>query len=119
MAAVLSTVLAGVVACSANPAMDFCTGYGDAMHALVVAAREYESRPEHFTAVYQSTVDELRQVRATAPDTRLRSAFDTAWFTFSVFTGSDARFADFLTRADFSGNAVVIACAEYGVDVRV
>ena len=52
------------------------------------------------------------------PTTNLRTAFDRALFTFSVFE-ADEDLADFLTRADFSTNAVVIACADYGIDVTV
>jgi hypothetical protein len=116
---VLAAVSCGTVACSGqNPATDFCTSYGTAMHQLVVAAKQYDAYPENFSSVYQSTLDNLRHIRAKAPDNRLRSAFDTASFTFSVFSG-DRSFAQFLTRADFSGNAVVIACTEYGVDIRV
>jgi len=51
-------------------------------------------------------MDRLTEIRRTAPDDTLRSAFDTAAFTFSVF-GADADITDFLTRADFSENAVV------------
>jgi hypothetical protein len=63
-------------------------------------------------------MDRMAEIRGKAPDDRLRSAFDTAAFSFSVF-GADAGFADFLTRADFRENAVVRVCSEYGVDVRV
>jgi hypothetical protein len=119
LTAVLAATLCGTVACSGqNPATDFCTSYGTVMHGLVAAAKQYDAYPENFSSVYRSTLESLRHIRAKAPDNRLRSAFDTAAFTFSVFNG-DRSFAQFLTRADFSGNAVVIACAEYGVDVRV
>jgi len=119
-AVVLTAVVSGTVSCSiANPAADFCSSYGKAMHGLVVAAREYQKYPDDFTSTYKSTMDSMRQIRAKAPDDRLRGAFDTAAFTFSVFDGGNASLADFLTRADFSGNAVVTTCAEYGVEVTV
>ena len=97
---------------------DFCTSYGSAMHDLVVAARQYQAYPANFASIYKSTMDRMPEIRGKAPDDRLRSAFDTASFTFSVF-GADAGLADFLSRADFSENAVVRACSDYGVDVKV
>jgi hypothetical protein len=118
LAAVAGCVAA---ACSSGSgaAGEFCTGYANALHDLVVAARQYNAYPANFASIYESTMDRLTELRRTAPDDKLRSAFDTAAFTFSVF-GADAGFADFLTRADFSENAVVRTCsADYGVDVKV
>lgn len=120
-AAALVAVAACVTAAcggSSGVANDFCTGYASAMHDLVVAARQYNAYPANFASIYKSTMDRLSDVRRQAPDDKLRSAFDTAAFTFSVF-GADAGLADFLSRADFSENAVIRACSEYGVDVKI
>lgn len=94
------------------PATRFCDGYADALRPLVAAARTYD--PAEFDRTLESTLTALDRLRA--PDERLRSALDTASFTFTVF-GSPERLAEFLTRADFSDNAVVLACAEYGVEI--
>ncbi|HET9142584.1 hypothetical protein [Actinophytocola sp.] len=118
-AALLAVALSGAASCSGdNPATDFCTGYGDAMHGLVAAARQYPMNPANFTATYKSTMDNIGKVRAKAPDERLRSAFDRSMFTFSVFD-NEASLADLLSRADFSTNAVILTCAEYGLDITV
>jgi hypothetical protein len=118
-AVLLAVVGSGAVACGeANPANDFCSSYGNAMHEVVSAARQYASDPAAFASTYKSTMDNIGQVRAKAPDDRLRSAFDRSMFTFSVFS-SDKDLADFVSRADFAGDAVVLTCAEYGVDIRV
>jgi hypothetical protein len=110
----------GSAACSAasGAANEFCTGYGSAMHDLAVAARQYQAYPGNFGSIYKSTMDRMAEIRTKAPDDTLRSAFDRAAFTFSVFSG-DAGLADFLSRADFAENAVVKACADYGVNVTV
>jgi hypothetical protein len=106
-------------ACSQeNPASDFCSSYGKAFGTVVAAARRYATDPATFTATYKTTMDNIGQIRAKAPDDTLRSAFDRSLFSFTVFE-SDEDLAEFLTRADFSGNAVVIACADYGVTVTV
>jgi hypothetical protein len=119
----LTVVLATAVVTGAcakdNSATDFCHSYGDAVRGMVAAARQYAVNPANFTAAYKSTMDSLDAVRAKAPDEKLRTAFDKAMFTFSVFSGDDKSLADFLTRADFANNAVVQACAEDGVDVAV
>jgi hypothetical protein len=86
------------------------------MHDLVVAARHYADSPTRFTRVYRAAMADLRRLRAGAPDDQLRKAFDTASFTFTVFSEDAAR-ADFLTRADFHDNALVLACADYGVEI--
>ena len=86
---------------------------------MVAAARQYSANPANFTAAYKSTMDSLDTVRAKAPDDKLRTAFDKAMFTFSVFSGDDKGLADFITRSDFSNNAVVQACAEDGVEIAV
>jgi hypothetical protein len=104
---------AGLAGCGGNaPATDFCTGYSDAIHGLVTAARDYEQA--EFASTLESTMSTLDGLRAGAPDERLRDAFDTASFTFTVFSSPEL-LADFLRRADFSANAMVLACAEYGV----
>jgi len=116
--AVILLVAAGATACAGASAQTvaFCTDYGDAMHELVAAAREYAVAPDEFGTVLDATLADLRRLRAGAPDERLRGAFDTASFMFTVFSG-DAAMADFLARADFRDNEVVAACAEYGVEV--
>jgi hypothetical protein len=96
----------------------FCTDYGDAMHDLVVAARQYADSPARFAKVYRATKADLRRLRAGAPDERLRKAFDTASFTFTVFS-EDATRADFLSQADFHDNALVLACADHGVVLSI
>jgi hypothetical protein len=119
VAAVLVVAGSGVAACSiTNPASDFCTSYGDAVHEIVVAARKYDDDPAAFDATYKSMMDNLGKVRSKAPDATLRAAFDRSMFTFSVFD-TQRSLAAFIGRADFSGNAVVVACAEYGVEIRV
>ncbi|HEU5476101.1 MAG TPA: hypothetical protein VFV67_36205 [Actinophytocola sp.] len=117
-AVLLMAVGSAVAGCGGNPATDFCSSYGDAMHGLVVAARQYGANPANFSATYKSTMDSLGSVRTKAPDDKLRSAFDRSMFTFSVFD-TEASLADLLSRADFSTNAVVLTCAEYGLDVTV
>jgi hypothetical protein len=101
-----------------NPANDFCHSYGDAMHTVVAAARQYSSNPDNFTTAYKSTMDNIGNVRAKAPDSTLRSAFDRSMFTFQVFD-SEADLASFLSRADFTTNAVILTCADYGITVTV
>lgn len=104
-------------ACSAeNPANDFCTSYGDAMRGVVAAA--HGGDPAAFSAAYKSTMDALPGIRAKAPDDTLRSAFDRSMFTFSVF-GTDANLASFLSRVNFSDDAVITACNDYGVNIHV
>jgi hypothetical protein len=118
-AALVLLAMSGVVACSGdNPAGPFCSQYGDAMHGLVAAARQYPLNPANFSAIYKSTMDNLDKIRAKAPDERLRSAFDRSMFTFSVFD-NEASLADVLSRADFSTNAVILTCAEYGLNIPV
>lgn len=117
MPAVALLVTAVGTGCGANgPATEFCTGYGDAMRGLVVAARDYE--PAAFDQALDSTMSTLDDLRADAPDERLRDAFGTASFTFTVFSSNDL-LADFLRRADFSDNAMVRTCAEYGVQLDI
>ncbi len=118
-----AVVLLAAVALSAgcsqtNPASDFCSSYGKAIGGVVAAARHYATDPATFASTYKSTMDNIGEIRAKAPDDTLRSAFDRSLFTFTVF-GSEEDLAEFLTRADFSTNAVVIACADYGVTVTV
>lgn len=116
--AVILLVAAGSTACGGASAqtVSFCTDYGEAIHELVVAARGYAGATEEFATVYAATMADLDRLRAGAPDDRLRKAFDTASFTFTVFSEDRAR-ADFLTRADFSDNALVLACADYGIEL--
>jgi hypothetical protein len=116
IAALLVTVGSGCGV--ANPAGDFCSSYGAAVHDVVVAARGFDADPAGFASTYESTLEGLGKIRAKAPNDELRSAFDRSMFTFSVWD-SQEDLADFLGRADFSTNAVVIACAEYGVEVRI
>ncbi|HEY0448060.1 hypothetical protein [Actinophytocola sp.] len=111
-------VAVGTTACggASDQTVSFCNGYGTAMHELVVAARQYPDAPAQFATVYKATMADLDRLRAGAPSDRLREAFDTASFTFTVFSQDSAR-ADFLTRADFKDNALVLACAEYGIEL--
>ena len=117
-AVLLAAVGPVAVACSSgtDPANDFCTSYGDAMRGVVAAA--HAGDPVAFGKIYRSTMDNMSTVRAKAPDDKLRSAFDRSMFTFSVFS-NDSDLAGFLVRINFSDDAVVVACGEYGVDVRV
>ncbi len=116
--AAILLVAAGSAGCGgpSDQTSAFCTDYGDAMHDLVVAARQYDEAPARFATVYEATMNDLHRLRAGAPDERLREAFDTASFTFTVFSQDSAR-ADFLTRADFHDNALVLACADYGIEL--
>jgi hypothetical protein len=116
--ALLATVALSAGCSQTNPAGDFCSSYGKAFGTVVAAARQYATDPAVFASTYKSTMDNIGEIRAKAPDDTLRAAFDKSMFTFTVF-GSDADLAEFLTRADFSTNAVVIACADYGVTVTV
>jgi hypothetical protein len=113
---VAAGALAAGCAKGSGVANDFCSSYGGAMHDLVLAARQYQTYPANFTSIYKSTMDRLSEVRSKAPDDQLRTAFDKAAFTFSVF-GGDADLADFLSRTSPSENAVVQTCSQYGVDV--
>jgi hypothetical protein len=118
------TALAAVgcftVSCSggANPANDFCSNYGSAMHGVVSAAHQYAGDAAAFSAVYKSTLDSLPAVRDKAPDDTLRAAFDRSMFTLSVFS-NDADLAGFISRMDFANDAVIVACNDYGVNVKV
>ena len=116
----LAAVVPFAVACSngANPANDFCSSYGGAMHGVVAAAHQYAGNAAAFSAIYKSTMDSLPAIRDKAPDDKLRAAFDRSMFTFSVFS-NDADLAGFISRVNFSDDAVVVACGEYGVDVKV
>jgi hypothetical protein len=116
--AAILLVAAGFTACGGPSAQttSFCTDYGEAMHELVVAAKGYAESPGAFATTYDATMADLNRLRAGAPDERLRAAFDTASFTFTVFS-EDAAIADFLTRADFHDNALVLACADYGIEL--
>jgi hypothetical protein len=118
-AALLVAVGSAMVSCGGpNPASDFCSSYGDAVRGVVSAAHQYTADPAAFSNTYKSTMDGMGKIRAKAPDDELRSAFDRSMFTFSVFS-SDADLADFLNRADFSGNAVVLACADHGAPINL
>ena len=101
-----------------NPANDFCSSYGDAMHGVVAAAHQYTGDTAKFSAVYRSTMDSLPAIRAKAPDDALRTAFDRSMFTFSVFS-NDADLAGFIGRVDFNNDAVVMACGDHGVHISV
>lgn len=112
----LLTAVAAACSSGDNPASDFCTSYGDAMRGVLDAARAGDQAA--FSAAYKSTMDGLPAIRSKAPDDNLRSAFDRSMFTFSVF-GSGTDLAKFLARANFSDDAVIVACGEHGVEVRV
>lgn len=116
----LAAVGCWVAACgiSDNPANDFCSSYGNAMHGVVSAAHQYAGDTATFSAIYKSTLDSLPAIRDKAPDDALRSAFDRSMFTFSVFS-NDADLANFITRVDFANDAVILSCGDHGIDVRV
>jgi hypothetical protein len=114
----VAAVLAGAVtACGANPAAHFCDDYGKAVGELYAAAGSYAAAPAEFSTVVDTTMDTLSRLRAGAPNDELRTAFDSTQFAFTSFT-DDATLADFLTRADFTQDEVVKACAEYGIELR-
>ncbi len=113
---VVAALVGGVLAaCSGpNPAAHFCDGYGKAVSGLYVAAANYAAAPGEFSAVVDVTMDELSRLRAGAPNDELRRAFDSAYFSLTVFS-EDATLADFLARASFNQDDVVKACADYGI----
>lgn len=115
----IAAVVAGAsVACTGpNPAAHFCDDYGDAVGKLYAAAGNYAAAPDQFSAVVDTTMDELSRVRAGAPDDDLRRAFDSAYFSLTVFS-DDAALADFLDRTDFTQDDVVKACADYGIELK-
>lgn len=114
----VAAVLTGaLVACGGpNPATHFCEDYGAAVSPLYAAAGNYAAAPAEFSAVVDTAMDKLSRIRAGAPDDELRRAFDSAHFAFSVFT-EDAALAEFLTRADFTQDDVVKACADHGIEL--
>lgn len=97
-----------------NPATHFCDGYGKAVSGMYAAAANYEAAPDQFSAAVDVAMDELSRLRAGAPNDELRRAFDSAYFSLTVFS-EDASLADFLARTDFNQDDVVKACADYGV----
>jgi hypothetical protein len=115
---VIAAAVAGTLtACTGpNPATHFCDDYGDAVGKLYAAAGNYAAAPAEFSAVVDTTLDELSRVRAGAPDEDLRRAFDSAYFSLTVFS-DDAALADFLARADFTQDDVVKACSGYGIEL--
>lgn len=115
---VIVAVMAGALtACGGpNPATHFCEDYGKAVSGLYAAAGNYAAAPADFGAVVDATMDDLSRLRAGAPNDDLRRAFDSAHFALTVFS-DDAALADFLTRADFTQDDVVKACADYGVEL--
>lgn len=119
--AIIVAAVAGAGALAActgpNPAAHFCDDYATAVSKLYAAAADYAAAPDEFSAVVDTTLDELSRVRAGAPDEELRRAFDSAYFSFTVFS-DDAALADFLARADFTQDDVVKACADYGIELR-
>ena len=115
---VIVAIVAGVsTACGGpNPATHFCEDYGETVSGLYAAAGNYAVAPGDFAAVVDTTMDKLSRLRAGAPNDDLRRAFDSAHFALTVFS-DDAALADFLTRADFTEDDVVKACANYGVEL--
>src|SRR5262245_48480080 len=114
----VAVLAAGVLtACSGpNPAAHFCEDYGNAVSKLYAAAGNYAAAPADFAATVDATMDDLSRLRAGAPNDELRRAFDSAYFSLTVFS-EDASLADFLARADFTQDDVVIACADYGIEL--
>ncbi len=119
LAFVFAAVVAGALtACGGpNPAAHFCDDYGKAVGKLYAAAANYAAAPAEFSTVVDTTMDELSRVRAGAPDDVLRHAFDSAYFSLTVFS-DDAALADFLARTDFKQDDVVKACADYGIELK-
>lgn len=114
---VIAVVIAGAMtACGPNPAAGFCDSYGKAVSQLYAAAGNYAAAPAEFAATVDTTMDDLSRLRAGAPNEELRKAFDSAYFSLTVFS-EDAALADFLTRADFSQDDVVLACADNGIEL--
>ena len=115
--AILFATAVALTACGGpNPAKHFCDDYANAVGKLYAAAGDYAAAPAEFAAVVDTTMDELSRIRAGAPDDELRRAFDSAYFSFTVFS-DDAALADFLARADFTQDDVVKACAGYGIEL--
>jgi hypothetical protein len=116
---VVAAVVAGALtACTGpNPAAHFCDDYGNAVGKLYAAAGNYAAAPAEFSTIVDTTLDELSRVRAGAPDEDLRRAFDSAYFSLTVFS-DDAALADFLARTDFTQDDVVKACADYGIELK-
>jgi hypothetical protein len=115
-AALVVAALAGALAaCSGpNPATHFCEDYRDAVSGLYSAAGTYAAAPAEFAAAVDTAMDELSRLRAGAPNDELRQAFDSAYFSLTVFS-EPAALADFLARVDFTQDDVVKACADYGI----
>ena len=114
---IAAALTGAVVACSGpNLAAHFCDDYGKAVSELYAAAGNYAAAPAEFATVLDTTMDELSRIRAGAPDEELRRAFDSAYFSLTVFS-EEAALADFLARADFTQDDVVIACADYGIEL--
>jgi hypothetical protein len=115
---VVAVVLAGAVAaCGPNPAAGFCDSYGKAIGGLYAAADNYAAAPAEFAVTVDTAMDDLSRLRAGAPNEGLRKAFDSAYFSLTVFS-EDAALADFLARADFSQDDVVLACADSGIELK-
>lgn len=111
---VLALVLALAACAGPNPAEHFCNDYGDAMRGLYAAADNYANAPAEFADIARTTKDELSRIRVGAPNQELRQAFDSAYFSLTVFANDDG-LADFLTRTGFAHDDVVEACADNGI----
>ena len=114
---IAAAVIAGAMtACGPNPAAGFCDSYGKAVSQLYAAAANYAAAPAEFAAAADAAMDDLSRLRAGAPNDELRQAFDSAYFSLTVFS-EDAALADFLARADFTQDDVVLACADSGIEL--
>jgi hypothetical protein len=114
---IIAGLTGALVACGGpNPAAHFCEDYGKTVSALYAAAGNYAAAPDQFSAVVATTMDDLSRLRSGAPNDELRRAFDSAHFALTVFS-DDAALADFLTRANFTEDDVVQACANYGIEL--
>jgi hypothetical protein len=114
---IVAALTGALVACNApNPAAHFCDDYSEAVSKLYAAAGNYAAAPAEFATTLDTTMDELSRIRAGAPDEDLRRAFDSAYFSLTVFS-EDAALADFLARTDFTQDDVVVACANYGIEL--
>lgn len=114
---IVAVVAGAVTACGPNPAAGFCDSYGKAVGQLYAAADNYAAAPAEFATTVDTAMDDLSRLRAGAPNDELRRAFDSAYFSLTVFS-EDAALADFLARADFSQDDVVLACAENGIELK-
>lgn len=114
-------VAAAVAGCgSVDPAVvDFCYGYRDVMSSLTAAAHDYSEDPQGFMSKLSVSTEKLGKVRAMAPDSSFRRAFDESAFSFALLGGDPVKMASFLDMASDTGDPVVVACADRGVRISL